>query len=231
MSAPFDADVCLKQFTGYAPMFPLPNGVLFPHLVLPLHIFEDRYREMTADTLAGDRMLALAMLRPGHESEYSAKSAPIYPTVCLGQIVVDEELDDGRYNIIVRGICRARVIDELDTDDAYRVAHLEPLKDVYPAESTDCWADCRAKLIDAFRRRFPQLDSNVDLQRAVRDELSLGVLCDLLSSSLVLSPADSAEALMETDVRRRCRWLLNRLQPTQESYEGDSGFPPAFSVN
>ena len=62
MSAPFDADVCLKQFTGYAPMFPLPNGVLFPHLVLPLHIFEDRYREMTADTLAGDRMLALAML-------------------------------------------------------------------------------------------------------------------------------------------------------------------------
>ncbi len=231
MSAPFDADICLKQFTGYAPLFPLPNGVLFPHLVVPLHIFEDRYREMTADTLAGDRMIALAMLRPGHDEEYASKAAPIYPTVCLGQIVVDEELDDGRYNIIVRGICRAQVIDELDTDGSYRVAHLEPVKDVYPQESPDCWEECRAKLIDAFHRRFPQLESNLDLQRAVRDELSLGVLCDLLCSSLVLTPADSAEVLMEVDVRRRCRWLLHRLKPTHSHPTGDSGFPPEFSVN
>ena len=231
MSAPFDADICLKQFTGFAPLFPLPNGVLFPHLVLPLHIFEERYREMTADILASDRMIALAMLRSGHESEYESKSAPIYPTVCLGQITVDEQLDDGRYNIIVRGICRARVIDELDTDCSYRVAHLEPLKDVYPKELASCWQDFRAKLIDAFHRRFPQLDSNVDLQRAVRDELSLGVLCDLLCSSLVLTPTESAEALMETDVRRRCHWLLQRLQPKTNAALGDSGFPPAFSVN
>ncbi len=231
MSAPFDADICLKQFTGYAPLFPLPNGVLFPHLVLPLHIFEDRYRAMTADTLAGDRMIALAMLRPGWEGQYESKAAPIYSTVCLGQIVVDEELDDGRYNIIVRGICRAQVINELDTDGSYRVAHLEPVKDVYPQETPACWEECRAKLIEAFHRRFPQLEKNVDLQRAVRDELSLGVLCDLLCSSLVLTPAESAEVLMEVDVRRRSRWLLNRLQPKQSDVKGDSGFPPAFSVN
>lgn len=231
MSAPFDADICLKQFSGYAPVFPLPNGVLFPHLVLPLHIFEDRYREMAADTLAGDRMIALAMLRPGHDCDYASKEAPIYPTVCLGQIVVDEELNDGRYNIIVRGICRAQVIDELNTDSSYRVARLEPVKDIYPTESADCWEECRAKLIAAFHNRFPQLESNVDLQRAVRDELSLGVLCDLLCSSLVLTPAESAEVLMEVDVRRRCRWLLNRLQMSQNSPDGDSGFPPAFSVN
>ncbi len=231
MSAPFDADICLKRFTGFAPLFPLPNGVLFPHLVLPLHVFEDRYREMMADTLAGDRLIALAMLRPGHDSDYETKAAPIYPTVCLGQIVVDEELEDGRYNIIVRGICRAQVIDELDTDTHYRVGHLEPVKDVYPTATPNCWEDCRAKLIDAFHRRFPQLSSNVDLQRAVRDELSLGVLCDLLCSSLVLTPAESAEVLMEVDVRRRCHWLLNRLQPTQKCSAGDSGFPPAFSIN
>lgn len=231
MSAPFDADICLKRFTGFAPLFPLPNGVLFPHLVLPLHIFEERYREMMADILASDRMIALAMLRPGYESEYESKLAPIYPTVCLGQIAVDEQLDDGRYNIIVRGICRAHVIDELDTDCLYRVAHLEPVKDVYPKESSNCWKECRAQLIDAFHRRFPQLDSNVDLQRAVRDELSLGVLCDLLCSSLVLSPTESAEALMETDVRRRCRWLLQRLQPKHCHEDCDNGFPPAFSVN
>jgi len=231
MSTPFDADVCLKQFTGYAPLFPLPNGVLFPHLVLPLHVFEERYREMTADTLAGDRMIALAMLRPECDQEYESKEAPIYPTVCLGQIVVDEELDDGRYNIIVRGICRAQVVDELDTDSSYRVAHLRPMKDVYPSGASPCWEECRFALIDAFHRRFPQLESNVDLQRAVRDELSLGVLCDLLCSSLVLTPSESAEALMETDVRRRCRWLLQRLKPTHDSPSGDSGFPPEFSIN
>ncbi len=226
MSAPFDADVCLKRFTGHAPLFPLPSGVLYPQLVLPLHIFEERYREMTADALAGDRLIAMALLRPGAEATDTTKSAPIYPVVSLGQIVMDERLGDGCYDIIVRGICRARVIGESCTEHAYRVGRLEPLKDVYPSQPPACWNRCRAALLAAFGRRFPQLGENEEVQRSVRDDLSLGVLCDLLCSSLSLLPAESAEMLMETDVRRRCTWLLRRMSVLSEP-----GFPPEFSVN
>ncbi len=180
MNAPFDADVCLQRFAGQAPLFPLPRGVLYPQLVLPLHVFEPRYREMTAAALAGDRLIAMALLRPGAEATYATKFAPIYPVVSLGQIVMDERQDDGRYNIVVRGICRARVIEEPCTEHAYRVGRLEPLQDVYPSQPPACWKRCRAALLAAFERRFPQLGDNEDLQRSVRDDLSLGVLCDLL---------------------------------------------------
>lgn len=231
MSLPFNVDVCLKQFTGYAPLFPLPSGVLFPQLVLPLHVFEARYREMTEVSLAGDRMMALALLRPGAAALYETKVAPIYSIVSLGQIVMHERLDDGRYNIVLRGLCRARLIEEPVTPAPYRVGHLEPLKDVYPKQSAAGWEQMRAALIAAFQRRFPQLTAASGLQRAIREDLSLGVLCDLLCSSLPLSPLESAEVLLETDVRRRCQWLLQRLRNGPVTTPGKATYPPEFSLN
>src|SRR6266478_35888 len=87
------------------PLFPLPNVVLFPRAVLPLHIFEERYKVMTADALSGDRLIAMALLRPGWEKNYYGKAA-IEPVVCLGQILTHEQLDDGKYNFLLQGICR-----------------------------------------------------------------------------------------------------------------------------
>lgn len=233
MSSPFDENVCLKTFTGYAPLFPLPRGVLYPQLVLPLHIFEARYREMTADALAGERLIAMALLRPAPDDVYLTKSAPIYPVVSLGHIVTHERLDDGRYNIVLRGLCRARLCDEPATDHAYRIGRLEPLKDVYPDQSPAFWRRCRAAMLAAFRRRFPQLLGCAELQQAVKDDLSLGVLCDLLCSSLPLTPLESAEMLMETDVRRRCAWIMQRLSTECRCHvpPGEDSFPPGFSVN
>lgn len=235
MKGPFNVQGSLKTFTGHAPLFPLPDGVLFPHLVLPLHIFEERYREMTADALAGDRLIAMALLRPGWEPGYNSKSVAIYPTVCLGTIVADQKLDDGRYNILVRGLCRAQVLAEDDTDHLYRVGHLLPVKDIYPPRTPAYWRDCRRALLGAFLRRFPRLRHDAQLQRAVRDDLSLGTLCDLLCQSLSLDASDAAHALMELDVSRRCEWLLERtLQDIDEddSIAPDGGrFPPPFSEN
>ena len=230
MMFPFEADVSLKTFTGKAPVFPLPSGILLPHLMQPLHIFEERYRDMTADALAGDGFLSLALLQPGWESNYESKTVPIYPVVCLGRITADEQLEDGRYNIIVQGLCRARVHDEADTSNRYRVGHLEPLEDRYEDPSADDWDEYQRRLVAAFRVRFPQLAGNVDLQRAVREDLSIGVLADLLASSLSLDPQDSATILKETDVRRRCQWILDRLGPLRET-DPDNDFPPAFSRN
>src|SRR5512138_2484886 len=93
------------------PLFPLPNVVLFPNVCLPLHIFEPRYREMTADALAGDRIIGMVLLRPGWEGNYEGRP-PIYEVGCAGLITHAENLDDGRYNLVLRGMEKFRVLRE-----------------------------------------------------------------------------------------------------------------------
>src|SRR5437763_9199059 len=98
-----------------ARLFPLPNVVLFPHVMLPLHIFEPRYRQMTADALAGDRLLALVLLRPGWEADYEGRPL-LHAMACLGKIVADQRLPDGRYNLLLRGLCRGRLVNEMSSN-------------------------------------------------------------------------------------------------------------------
>src|SRR6185295_15115312 len=93
------------------PLFPLPNVVLFPNVCLPLHIFEPRYREMTEEALAGDRMIGMVLLRPGWERNYEGRP-PVFSVGCSGVITHYNKLDDGRYNIVLRGIERFSIVDE-----------------------------------------------------------------------------------------------------------------------
>src|SRR5689334_1354808 len=105
------------------PLFPLPNVVLFPNVFLPLHIFEPRYREMVADALAGDRIIGIVLLRPGWEPEYDGRPA-VYNIGCAGVVTNAERLPDGRYNIVLQGLEKFRVVDE-DDSRAYRIAQVE----------------------------------------------------------------------------------------------------------
>src|ERR1041384_3715325 len=89
-------------FSGRARLFPLPNLVMFPHVVQPLHIFEPRYREMLEDALASDRLIAMALLAPGWEDDYHGRPA-LYPTACLGRVTTSHRLEDGRYNLLLEG--------------------------------------------------------------------------------------------------------------------------------
>ena len=89
-------------------------------MFLPLHIFEPRYREMVADALAGDRMIGMVLLRPGWEATTRARP-PVYPIGCSGVITHVERLADGRYNIVLRGLERFRIVDE-DHRCSYRRA-------------------------------------------------------------------------------------------------------------
>src|SRR5437879_2333975 len=116
------------------PLFPLPNVVLFPRAVLPLHIFEERYKAMTAHALAGDRQVAMALLKPGWEKNYYAKPA-IEPVVCLGRILSHERLPDGCYNVLLQGHTRCRIVREVG-DQAFRAAELQPLAEA-PAMEID----------------------------------------------------------------------------------------------
>src|SRR5580765_8502459 len=92
---------------SHVPLFPLPNVVLFPRAVLPLHVFEERYKAMTAQALSGDRRIAMALLKPGWEKSYYSRPA-IEPVVCVGTILTHEKLPDGKYNFFLQGTARAR---------------------------------------------------------------------------------------------------------------------------
>src|SRR5437867_1215916 len=113
--------------SDFLPLFPLPNVVLFPNVFLPLHIFEPRYRTMVADALEGDRMIGMVLLKPGWEPQYEGRP-PVYPIGCSGLMTHAESLPDGRYNIVLRGIERFRILEE-DHSLSYRRAVVEPVAD------------------------------------------------------------------------------------------------------
>jgi Lon protease-like protein len=116
------------------PLFPLPSVVLFPNVFLPLHIFEARYREMVADALAGDRLIGMVLLKPGWERDYEGRPA-VFPVGCSGVITHAEYLADGRYNLVLRGVERFRIVSE-DHERRYRRAIVEPIsaRALAPAE-------------------------------------------------------------------------------------------------
>src|SRR5215831_20679109 len=127
------------------PIFPLPNVVLFPNVFLPLHIFEPRYREMVADALATDRLIGMVLLRPGWERSYEGRPA-IYPIGCSGVVTHADRLSDGRFNIVLRGVERFRVIEE-DSSRSYRRAIVEAIRERgLRAEDQVEIRSCRTKL-------------------------------------------------------------------------------------
>jgi Lon protease-like protein len=108
-------------------MFPL-GTVLLPGGVLPLHVFEPRYRQLVADCLAGDGWMGVAMLRPGWEKDYQGRP-PVQAIAGAGEIIQAERLTDGRYNILLHGRARVRILSEEPPDGRlYRVVRAEQLE-------------------------------------------------------------------------------------------------------
>lgn len=233
MSDTFDIQDELKLFTGQAPLFPLPNVVQLPHTWQPLHIFEPRYRAMIADALDSDRLIAMALLNPNQELDYETKTAKIHKVVCLGRIAVEEKLPDGRFNLALRGLCRARIETELDADQPYRIAELTLLSDIYPSVPTIDRQHRQRELLSGASEILPELQSDPLLHQLLDAELPLGVLCDVLGHSLGLSTADAQMLLEEPDVDVRSDLVLNHLRHRRRSLAAGvaAGFPPAFSRN
>lgn len=227
----FAAD--LTGFTGTAPIFPLPDVVLFPHVALPLHIFEPRYKQMVADALEEERLVAMALLKPGWEPDYDGRP-PIHEMVCLGRITTDERLDSGKYNIIVTGIHRAVVVDELDAGLPYRIGKLELYRDFYSNELLVDRKGRQRDLLTSFRRLFPNTRSDSLLNQVLEADLPLGVLSDLLSAVLKIDPLQKLSLLEELDVDLRSDLLLDKIQrllPAAGNAASRRVFPPKFSLN
>lgn len=224
----------LQAFNGVARLFPLPGLVFFPHAVQPLHIFEPRYRQMAADALAGDRLIAPVLLRPGWEETYDDAPA-VHPVACLGRVVMDQHLPDGRYNLVVRGLARVRILSEPPTDKTYRLARVEVLCDAVP-DDVDELMGLRTALADLILPRVAAGPVRDQLRGLFKGELPLGPLCDVLAFALPLPPEAKQELLEMLGVTDRARQLM-------ESFRGIVGsappagtdparrFPPDFSVN
>ena len=127
-TAPLGPSLYVSARPVRVPLFPLPGAILFPRSQLPLHIFEPRYREMVRDALEGPGRIG--MIQPHAHGD---EGAPLYPVGCIGEIVGVEELEDGRYNIVLLGSSRFRLIGETDLETAYRNAEVDP--DAFDDES------------------------------------------------------------------------------------------------
>ena len=215
----------LSNFNGVARLFPLPNLVAFPQVYQPLHIFEPRYRQMTADALAGDRLIALVLLKPGWEADYEGRPE-VHPVACLGNLVADQLLPDGRYNLLFQGLRRIRIRKELRTDKLYRSAQVELLDD-QPVTAAGLEPDLRQQLDGLVPVWFPGQGELIEqVRKRLRGDVPLGTVCDLLAFALPLDLDLKQELLGQLDVERRVRQLVRHM----EVHAGRK-FPPGFSAN
>jgi Lon protease-like protein len=233
MNPGFDAAWSVQGFSGRAPLFPLPNVAFLPYVIIPLHIFEPRYRAMTADALDGERLIAMALMQPGWEKLAKQDVPPIHRTVCLGRIASWERLDDGRYYLLLHGLCRARIVAEERDERPYRIGRLELFDDQYASQAVIDRDRRRSELLDGFRALYP--DINVEKFFGELDEQSipLGALCDIIGYALRLAPEAVQGLLDTTDVDERSDLVLAHLRDIarRKRETPPTDFPPAFSEN
>jgi Lon protease-like protein len=188
------------------PLFPLPNVVLFPAALLPLHIFEPRYRAMVADALEAERLIGMVMLRPGWETDYE-KTPPVYRIGCAGFITHADRLPDGRYNIILRGLEKFRIAAERPAREGvqrYRLARVESISEAR-APAGAAGRDARRRLERLIARR---------LHRNAEDMIPKDIPDEDLVHAIAqhLDPLEK-QALLECDgPLARCQALVELLE-------------------
>ena len=190
--------------TRRLPIFALPGVVLMPGTLLPLHIFEPRYRAMVSDALTGDRTIGMALMKPGWEE--GGRDPEIFAVGGAGEIVESEKLEDGRYNVILQGLFRYRIVQEAGVDP-YRLANVEPIASIpFPDAGEE------AKAARRLRRLFEAVQTELDLPSLPDETLAAERLFSELALRLRYEPAE-LQALLETDaLPARCDALAARLR-------------------
>lgn len=226
----FNADT----FCGTARLFPLPNLVLYPHVMQPLHIFEERYREMLEDALASDRLIAMALLKPGWETDYESRP-PVAPYACLGKVVTHHRLEDGRYNLLLMGVGRVRIVKELDPLRSFRQAKVELLHESCLDDSLERLDELQQSLMSVFQRYLPcGCQAPEQFHELIAKHLPLGMMTDLAAYALPLAIGFKQKLLSECRVDVRAEMLREHLESQlaeQSSTAPVANFPPPFSAN
>lgn len=201
-----DFEPTLTANLDQLPVFPLPDTVLFPGVVLPLHIFEQRYRDLVADAMATHRYLVVAMVRPGADV---LTSPPLCEVGCMAHIIHADKLGNGRYNILVQGSERVRLLEEVPSSRSYRCFRTE----VIPRPSDKAVLAATAELarlqscVVSLRQAVADSDEDlVEVLRATSDPIAL---TDILAAVLVSEPTRQQRLLATPDLRHRLVQLMD----------------------
>ena len=183
------------------PIFPLQDVMLFPQSTRPLHIFEPRYRDMVADALEGDRLIGMVLLEPGYEAEYEGRP-PVYPVGSAGIITTVEELPDGGYNILLRGLTKFRITGE-DQSRSYRLAHVEAIPEKLSDAERVTLADLREELSVLLPFGIP----GVEVPAGVPDEDLVNGIAQIIQ----IDPRDRLGLLEQPGPLARAQALIDLL--------------------
>ena len=196
-----DDPVRLTMETRRISIFPLPGAVLYPGLQLPLHIFEPRYRAMISDALARDRRIGMIQPQRPHEG------APLFTIGCLGRIGEVEALTDGRYNIVLEGEARFRVLRELEVSTLFRQIEAELIGEPDP----DQLAPIERAGFERESRRFAEAQGyRVDWSSVSR--LDDATLINGVSQIAPFDPASKQALLEARNLCTRCELLIQLMQ-------------------
>jgi Lon protease-like protein len=193
------------------PIFPLPETVLIPGGLVPLHVFEPRYRKLVRDCLAGDRLLAVVLLAPVDD-----RIVQDPPAICtaagLGMIRSHEELPDGRFLVLLEGRMRTRIVEELATEEPYRLVRAVEIE-----EERELGAEELRTSIQVLRSQVTQLSallpdrSGVPLVEACAAESDPGRLADMLAAAVLIDAAQRQRYLEEPRVGRRLEVIVRTM--------------------
>ncbi len=197
------------------PIFPRPNVELFPDALLPLHIFEPRYRTMTEDALEGNRLIGMVLIAPGPRKQRGRP--PVYPVGCAGSITQADRLGDGRFNLVLQGVSRFRIQHEEASGTPYRVVTAELLDDprfqeLEPVAQTileELRPELEEEILALVRETAPD---RVELLRERMASLDPVALVHTLASGLDCSMVEKQGLLETPDPLERCRMLLRLFQ-------------------
>jgi uncharacterized protein len=200
-----------SRFKGVARLFPLPDLIMFPHVMQPLHVFEPRYRDLLSDALDTDGLIAMCVLAPGWENNYEGRPA-VLPFACLGKVVTYQRTGNGEYNILLLGMRRIQIVSELPPSKAYREAEVTLLDDFSMSANDEKRPALQAALTKQFQDFLPDGKSaDAALQELLATEIPLAVLTDLVSFALPMEFNEKRDLLGECDVDRRATMLLSAL--------------------
>lgn len=212
MISEVDALTTVRKTLGRIRIFPLPSSVLIPGGHLPLHVFEPRYRKLVADALGTDNVLGVPLLEAGWEADYGGHP-PVHPVMGVGLIRAADRMPDGRFNILVEGILRVRILEELDTDTPYRVVRTEAIEDVVdPEEKGELPVQTQIvrQLALDLATALPE-QAGPSFAKACIRERTPGRLADLAAAAVLIDVRDRQAYLEETHVARRLRIAADAL--------------------
>ncbi len=193
----------VQQAASRVKLFPLPEIALFPNHGLPLHVFETRYRELMHDALAGDGVLAIPQIHP----DQLGSSPKLLSILGIGVVAEHQQLPDGKFNLIVRGVARARLLRELPSD-SYREAEIEILSDDLAGVTTKDASALAACLVE-LGRHLSQ-DTQQALAQLASLQSELGRLADL-SAAALLTPTLHQRVLAELNVKKRLAFVTDQV--------------------